>query len=93
MAEWLCVTSGNFKIPNIIALFQQFAEPACSDLDGILLDCWTSARVLPTRQTLGLLIQCSRSGSGSTEGNRGVRFGCHFLLVYILLAVYPHALV
>lgn len=57
MAEWLCMTSGNFKIPNIIALVQHFAELAYSDLDEMLPECSSSAKVLPTRQTLGLLIQ------------------------------------
>lgn len=57
MAEWLCMTSRTFKIPSIIALNQQFAEPAYSDLDEMLPECSSSAKLLPTRQTLGLLIQ------------------------------------
>lgn len=36
--DWLCVPPGDFRVPNIIAMIQQLAEPACSDLDDVLLE-------------------------------------------------------
>lgn len=91
-------TSWGFRVPNIIALIQQLAEPAYSDLNDMLPECSSKASVLlyPRGSTLGYRhnsLKKHPSASGLTQGNRGTRFWYHFLLVYILFAVYPHALV